>query len=110
MIHKVKDIDTKNRTYYFFDCIINIKFFDSNNVIIDEKSYKYILIYYIGYVTIKDSKYVKFNSVNPFYLIFSKVNGYFEEINKYKYLTPVPIMRAKKKSKNMKNFEVKSDI
>ena len=38
MINKVKDIDTKNRTYYFFDCIINIKFFDSNNVIIDEKS------------------------------------------------------------------------
>ena len=29
---------------------------------------------------IKDSKYVKINSVNPLYLIF-KVNGYFEEIN-----------------------------
>ena len=30
---------------------------------------------------IKDSKYVKINSVNPLYLIFSKVNEYFEEIN-----------------------------
>ena len=29
----------------------------------------------------KDSKYVKSNSVNPLYLNFIKVNGYFEEIN-----------------------------
>ena len=39
-----------------------------------------IPIYYIGYVTIKDLKYVKINGVNPLYLNFSKVNGYFEEI------------------------------
>ena len=32
-------------------------------------------------MTIKDWKYVKINSVNPLYLIFNKVNGYFEEIN-----------------------------
>ena len=55
-----------------------------------EKSYKNIFVYYIGYVMIKDSKYVKTNSVNPLYLIFSKVNEYFEEINKSKYLTLVP--------------------
>ena len=47
-------------------------------------------ICYIGHVTIKDSKYVKNDSVNHLYLIFSKVNGYFEEINKSKYLTLVP--------------------
>ena len=29
---------------------------------------KDILIHYIAYVTIKDSKYVKINSVNPFTL------------------------------------------
>ena len=49
----VKDINIKNHTYYFFDDIINIKDFDPNNIKIDEKSYKNILIYYIGYVTIK---------------------------------------------------------
>ena len=38
----------------------------------------------IGYVTIKDSKYLKMNSVNPLDFIFSKVNEYFEEINKNK--------------------------
>ena len=64
MRNKVKDIDIKNQTYYFFNDIINIKNFDPNNIKIDEKSYKDILIYYIGYVTIRDSKYVKINSVN----------------------------------------------
>ena len=48
---------------------------------------KNILIYYIGYVTIKDSKSVRINSANPLYLIFSKVKGYLEEINKNKYLS-----------------------
>ena len=38
MSNKVKDIDIKNRTYYFFDDIINIKKFDPNNIKIDEKS------------------------------------------------------------------------
>ena len=82
MRNKVKDIDIKNRTYYFFDDIINMKDFDLNNIKINEKSCKDILIYYIGYVTIKDSKYIKINSANPLYLIFSRVNRYFEEINK----------------------------
>ena len=71
MSNKAKDISIKNHTYYFFDDIINIKNFNPNNVKIDEKSYKNILIYYIGYVTIKDSKYVKINSVNPLHILFS---------------------------------------
>ena len=33
------------------------------------------IIFYIGYVTIKDLKHVKIISVNPLYLIFNKVNG-----------------------------------
>ena len=57
---------------------------------------KNILIYYIGYVTIRDSKCVKINSVNSLYLIFSKVNGYFQEVNKNKYLTLVPTNESKK--------------
>ena len=60
MSNKVKGIDIKNRAYYFFNDIIRIKFFDPNNIKIDEKSYKIVFIYYIGYVTIKDLKYVKF--------------------------------------------------
>ena len=46
---------------------------------------------------IKDSKYVKINSINPLYLINNKVNGYFEEFNKRKYLTLVPTIETKEK-------------
>ena len=90
MNNKVKDLDIKNHAYYFFDDIISIKNFDPNNIKTDEKTYKNILIYYIGYLMIKDLKYVKIDSVNPLYFIFSKVNGRFEEISKSKYLTLVP--------------------
>ena len=54
-----------------------------------------IRIYYIGYVTIKDLKYGKINSVNPLYLILGKMNGLFEEINKNKYLTLVSTNESK---------------
>ena len=51
---------------------------------------------------IKDSKYVKTDSVNPLHLIFNKVNGYFEEINKNKYLTLVATNKSKKNKKYKK--------
>ena len=86
------------------------KKFDPNNIKIDEKSYKNIHIYCIVYVTIKDSKYIKINSVNPLCLLISKANGYFEDINKNKYLTLVPTNESKEIIKNMKNCWVKSDI
>ena len=35
MSDKVKHLDIKNRTYYFFNDMINIKHFDSNNIKID---------------------------------------------------------------------------
>ena len=72
MSNKVKDIDIKNGTYYFFIDIINIKNFDPNNIKVDQKSHKNHLIYYIGYVRIKDSKYTENNSVKPLYLTFNK--------------------------------------
>ena len=74
MSNKVNDISIKIHTYYFFNNIINIKNFDPNNIEIDTKSNKNIFIYYIGHLTIKDSKYVKINSLNPLYLIINKVN------------------------------------
>ena len=39
----IKDINIKNRTYYFFNDTINIKDFDPNNIRIDKKSYKNFL-------------------------------------------------------------------
>ena len=51
---------------------------DWNKSKTDEKSYKNVLIYYVGFKTIKDLEYVKISSVNPLHLTFSKVNGYFQ--------------------------------
>ena len=50
----IKQIDIKNRTYHFFDDMIDIKYFNPNRIKIDKKSYKNIIIHYIGYVTIKN--------------------------------------------------------
>ena len=83
---QVKEINIKNQTYYFFDDMVDIKNFHSNLLKIDKKSYKDIDIYYIGYITVKDSDYVKINSVNPLYLIISEADGYIKEKNRSKYL------------------------
>ena len=81
----IKEINIKYRTYYFFDGMINIKDFDSNLLKIDKKSYKNIDIYHIGYITMKDSDYVKITSVNLLYLIIDKVDVYIKEkMNKNK--------------------------
>ena len=50
---EVKQINIENRTYYFYNDIINIKNFESILLKIDKKSYKYIGIYNIGYIMIK---------------------------------------------------------
>ena len=55
-------------------------------------------------------KYVEINSVNPLYLIFSKAKGYFEEINKNKYLTLVSTNESKEITKNMMKFGVTSEV
>ena len=44
--------------------MINIKNLDRSKIRIDLKSYKNILIYYIGHVTFKDLEYVIIHSVN----------------------------------------------
>ena len=83
----IKEINIKNRTYYFYNDIIDIKTFDSNNLKLDKKTYKDLDIYNIGYVTIKKIGYgYDINSVNPLYLRIDNANGYIEEINEDKYL------------------------
>ena len=50
---EVKQIEIKNRTYYFYNDMINLKDFESNLLKIEKKSHKNIGIYNIGYITIK---------------------------------------------------------
>ena len=63
-----KEIDIKNCTYSFLDDIINIKNLDPSKVKIDEKLYKSILIYHIGYLMVKDLSYAIVDSVSSLYL------------------------------------------
>ena len=65
--------------------MINITSFDSNLLKINKK-YKNIGIYYIGYITMKGSDYVKINSVNLLSLIIDKIDEHFKEKNGNKYL------------------------
>ena len=77
---RIKEINIKNHTYYFFDDMINIKNFNSNLLITDKKSYKKTDIYYIGYITIKNiGDYESIHSVNHLYFSAGKVDGYIEE-------------------------------
>ena len=83
---KVKQINIKNRTYYFYSDIINIKHFDPILSKLDEKNYKNIGIYNIGYTTIKKiDKRENIYSANPLYLLVNHVSGYIDEkgVNKY---------------------------
>ena len=75
----IKQINIINRTYYFFNDIIRIRDFNPNLLNIDKNSYKNIDIYYIGYITIKDTDYVNIYSVNLLYFIINKSDGYIEE-------------------------------
>ena len=82
----VKQIDIKNRTYYFYNDIIDLKNFDARLLKVDKKSYKNIGIYNIGYITIKKiDDCENIYNVNPSYLLINPANGYTEEkgVNKY---------------------------
>ena len=83
---EVKQINIKNRTYYFYNDMINIKSFEPNLLKIDRKSYKNIGIYNIGYITIKKiDDCENIYSVSLLHLLINHENGYIEEkgVNKY---------------------------
>ena len=76
---EVKQITIKNRTYYFYNYIINITTFDARLLKIDKK-YKNIGIYNIGYITkkkIDDCQNIYI--MNSLYLIVANASGYIEE-------------------------------
>ena len=84
---EVKQINIKNRTYYFYNDIIDLKNFDARLLKIDKKSYKNIGIYNIEYITIKKiDDYENIYSINPLYLIIDHASGYIEEKEMNKYL------------------------
>ena len=104
---EVKQINIKNRTYYFYNDIIDLKDFDARLLKIDKKSYKNIGIYNIGYTAIKKiDDYENIYSVNPLYLRVNHASGYIEEKNGSKYLIFDSTDENKELLKNTKMFGV----
>ena len=102
---KVKKINIKNRTYFFYNDQINLKDFDTSLLKVDKKDYKEIDIYHIGYITFKEiANCNNINSVNPLYLMINEMVGHFEGKNENKYLVLDDVDESKDISK--KNEEV----
>ena len=77
---EVKQIEIKNRTYYFYNDLINLKNFGSKLLKIDKKHQKGINIYYIGYITIKkDDDCENIYSVISLYLLVNHASGCIKE-------------------------------
>ena len=79
-----KQINLKNRSYYFLNDQISMINFNAENLKLDKKSVMDINIYYIGYVTKKPEHNI--NSVNPLYLFINDLDGFIDEKNGNKYL------------------------
>ena len=67
----VKQLNIKNRTYHFYNNLINALHFESNNLKLVKKTWKDSNIYYIGYVDKNKPEDWKVNSVNPLDLIIN---------------------------------------
>ena len=78
-----KQMDIKNRTYYFYNDLIKLFDFDPNMLKLDKKIFRGIYIYHIGYVTKKEE--CKINSENTLYSLY-KIDGFIEEKGGNKYL------------------------
>ena len=58
-----RQVNIKNRRYYFYNDLINVINFEASKLILDKKTWKDIDIYYMGYVDKKRDWNV--NSINP---------------------------------------------
>ena len=53
---KLNETNIKNRTFYYFDDIIEIEDFIFDNILLDEKTHKNILVYDISYKNLISAK------------------------------------------------------
>ena len=80
----VRQMNIKNRTYYFYNDLIYVKDFDARLLKLDKNTSMGLGIYYIGCVTKIPEWNV--NSVNPLYLMINRIDGLIEEKNGDEYL------------------------
>ena len=101
---ETRQINIKNRTYYFYNQI-NLKDFDARLLKLDKKKYKEIDVYYIGHVTYKEiDNCSNIDSVNLLYLMINEMIGHFEEKHGNKYLVLDDIDETKEFQRNIKKF------
>ena len=81
---KVKQINIKNRTYYFYNDQINLKDFDPSLIKVSIKDYNEIDIGQVIFKEIGNCNNI--NIVNPLYLMINEMIGHFKEKNENKYL------------------------
>ena len=75
----IRQPNIKNRTYYFYNDLINIKNFNINKLKLDKKVVLGNDVHYIGYITKKPQWNV--DSVNPLYLMINRIKGHFEKVD-----------------------------
>ena len=79
-MEKIKQINIKNRTYYFYNDIINLDEFDGSKIKVDRKNFNDIDIYYLGYEYKKKiTECNEINSVNSLYLKITDIKGQFKK-------------------------------
>ena len=92
----MKEINIRNCTCYYFDDLIKIEDFGFDNTLLDEKSYKNILVCDISYKTFIGAKSlsIRFDKVDGFikiydgtrYLVLFAPEKYNAIFNRIKYL------------------------
>ena len=101
---QVKQINIKNRGYYFYNDIIDLENFDVSLLKIDKKSFKGIDIYYIEHIRKKNiDDCQNIHSVNPLYLCIDHSNEYIEEKNGNKDLIFDSVVENKELLKKCNN-------
>ena len=81
-----KQLNIKNRSYYFYNDLINVLGFEASKLKLDIKTTNdpNLVIYFIGYVVKKPEWNVSI--VNPLYLIVNRFYRHIQERNGLKYL------------------------
>ena len=75
-----KEINIKNRTFYFYDDIIDLDEFDVRKIKVDKNDFNDIDIYYLGHEhKKKNSECNVINSVNMLYLRIININIQFKK-------------------------------
>ena len=81
-----KQLNIKNRRYYFYNDLTNVLNFKSENLKLDKRTWKDIDILYIAYVDKDKLPDWEVNSVNSLYLMVNNVYGTIAGKNDFKYL------------------------